>query len=66
MLQKGMTELEYNTFDLLLQILINYFVLNVKCVFFIFFAHIYICGGGLTALLIAVERLCINCGCGIN
>ncbi|KRX14558.1 hypothetical protein T07_4308 [Trichinella nelsoni] len=47
-------------------ILINYFVLNVKCVFFIFFAHIYICGGGLTALLIALERLGINCGCEVN
>ncbi|KRX59351.1 hypothetical protein T09_11404 [Trichinella sp. T9] len=38
------------------KILINYFVLNVKCVFFIFSAHIYICGGGLTALLIAVDQ----------
>ncbi|KRY17400.1 hypothetical protein T12_3934 [Trichinella patagoniensis] len=28
--------------------------------------HIYIGGGGLTALLIAMERLCINCGCEIN
>ncbi|KRX15328.1 hypothetical protein T07_12009 [Trichinella nelsoni] len=42
------------------QILINYFLLNVKCVFSIFFAHIHICGGGMTALLITVERLIVD------